>query len=95
MIKTNDLRIHYKSIPDRISNYFGSRIRDQHELDVWDYDLRSQTMLHRDSDGYYEFAHKSLAEFFAALKLTCELTAVSEVPLRKMAGGGIGGGMEC
>lgn len=75
MIRSNQLRIHYKSIPELIKSYFGDRIKDQHELDTWDYDLRSQTLLHRNVEGagYYEFAHKSLAEYFVALKFAIEI----------------------
>jgi hypothetical protein len=73
MVKSNELRIHYTLIPDRIGAYFGDRIKDQHELDNWDFDLRAQTLLHRDAAGYYEFAHKSLAEYFVALKFAAEL----------------------
>jgi NACHT domain len=73
MLKTNELRMHYRSIPERIKSYFGDRIADQHELDSWDYDLRAQTLLHRDAAGYYEFAHKSLAEYFVALKFAAEI----------------------
>ncbi len=73
MIKSGELRIHYISIPERIKAYFGERIKDQHELDTWDFDLRNQTLLHRNAAGYYEFAHKSLAEYFVALKFAAEL----------------------
>jgi hypothetical protein len=73
MIAGNELRVHYSGIPERISVYFGDRIKDQHELDMWDYDLRNQTLLHRDATGYYEFAHKSLAEYFVAFKFAVEL----------------------
>jgi hypothetical protein len=73
MINTAELRIHYSTIPERIKTYFGDQIKDQHELDTWDYDLRNQTLLHRDAAGYYEFAHKSLAEYFAAYKFAAML----------------------
>lgn len=73
MIKSEDLRIHYKDVPERIKSYFKERSLDQHELDTWDFDLRSQTLLHRDAAGYYEFAHKSLAEYFVAYKFAAEL----------------------
>lgn len=73
MIKTGELRIHYAAIPERIKSYFAERIKDQHELDTWDFDLRNQTLLLRDAAGYYEFAHKSLAEYFVALKFAAEL----------------------
>src|ERR1044071_2479010 len=77
MIKSGELRIHYTSIPDRIKAYFGDRIRDQHELDMWDFDLRAQTLLHRDAAGYYEFAHKSLAEYFVAFRLAAALQCLA------------------
>ena len=79
MIDSSNLRVHYQSIPERLRKYFGDRIKDQHELDLWDYDLRTQTLLHRDAAGYYEFAHKSLAEYFVALKFAAELGALSPV----------------
>jgi hypothetical protein len=72
MIQTGKLRMHYGDIPDKILEYFGDRITDRHELDYWNYDLRAQTLLHRDASGFYEFAHKSLAEYFAAYKLAAE-----------------------
>jgi hypothetical protein len=78
MIKSGELRIHYKEIPKRINEYFGEQIKDQHELDTWDYDLRNQTLLHRNAAGYYEFAHKSLAEYFVAFKFTAELGCLAQ-----------------
>lgn len=73
MITNDSFRIHYRDIPNRITRFFGDRIKDRHELDMWDFDLRNQTLLHRDAAGYYEFAHKSLAEYFVALKFAAEL----------------------
>ncbi|NJD03643.1 MAG: NACHT domain-containing protein [Ruminiclostridium sp.] len=78
MIKSGELRIHFTSIPERIKEYFGERIKDQHELDTWDFDLRNQTLLHRNAAGYYEFAHKSLAEYFVAFKFAAELNCLSQ-----------------
>jgi hypothetical protein len=73
MLRSTELRIHYTILPDRITSYFGDRIKDRHELDNWDFDLRTQTLLHRDAAGYYEFAHRSLAEYFVAFKFAAEL----------------------
>jgi WD40 repeat protein len=78
MIRSGELRIHYTSIPDRIKTYFGDQIKDQHELDTWDFDLRAQTLLHRDAAGYYEFAHKSLAEYFVAFRFAAELGCMAK-----------------
>jgi hypothetical protein len=73
MIKSGNLRIHYTEIPDRIETYFGDKIKDKHKLDNWDFDLRNQTLLHRNAAGYYDFAHKSLVEYFVAFKFAAEL----------------------
>lgn len=73
MISCQELKIHYKDIPLRIQSYFGDKVKDSHLLDHWDFDLRSQTLLHRDASGNYEFAHKSLAEYFVAFKFAAEL----------------------
>lgn len=78
MLKKQELKMHYKQIPEIIKIHFNDKIKDQHDLDNWDYDLRSQTLLHNNLAGYYEFAHKSLAEYFVALKFACELGCVSE-----------------
>ena len=73
MINNNEFRIHYTEIPERIKDYFDEKIKGKHKLDNWDFDLRNQTMLHRDASGYYEFAHKSLSEYFVAFKFAAEL----------------------
>ncbi|MCP4537277.1 MAG: NACHT domain-containing protein [Chloroflexi bacterium] len=77
MIRSGELRIHYKDIPERIQALFGDRIKDKPELDHWDYDLRNQTLLQRNAAGYYEFAHKSLAEYFVAYKFATELDCLA------------------
>ncbi|MCK5343209.1 MAG: pentapeptide repeat-containing protein, partial [Candidatus Heimdallarchaeota archaeon] len=79
MINSGELRIHYTEIPERIETYFGDRIKGKHKLDNWDFDLRNQTLLHRDAAGYYEFAHKSLAEYFVAFKFAAELGCLAQL----------------
>jgi hypothetical protein len=68
MLAKSLLSVHYKDIPNSIREYFGKEVSDG-ELDHWNHDLLSQTMLIRDDNGNYKPAHKSFAEFFAALKL--------------------------
>lgn len=70
MIKSGEMHVHFKDFPERIKKHF--RIKDP-EIDYWAYDLRDQSLLHRDPEGNYEFAHKSIAEYFAAFKFTAEL----------------------
>jgi Domain of unknown function (DUF4062)/Pentapeptide repeats (9 copies)/NACHT domain len=77
MLSTKELKINYKHIPDRIREYFGSRVSTAEE-DHWRHDLLSQTMLVRDDDGYYRPAHKSLIEFFSAYKLAAAIGALKE-----------------
>lgn len=86
MVNTNNLKVHFTTIPQRIKKFFGNKINDQHELDTWDFDLRNQTLLHRDAAGYYEFAHKSLAEYFVAIKFASELGAISIEYLQSYVG---------
>lgn len=77
MLSTEQLKINYKQIPDRIREYFGPRVATAEE-DHWRHDLLSQTMLVRDDDGYYRPAHKSLIEFFSAYKLAAAIGALRE-----------------
>jgi len=75
MLSNQQLKIHYKDIPEKIRDYFGSSSGTAEE-DHWRHDLLSQTMLVRDDDGYYRPAHKSLIEFFSAYKLSAEIGAL-------------------
>jgi hypothetical protein len=77
MLSTQELKINYKQIPERIREYFGPRVATAEE-DHWRHDLLSQTMLVRDDDGYYRPAHKSLVEFFSAYKLAAAIGALKE-----------------
>ncbi|MBL8808657.1 MAG: NACHT domain-containing protein [Planctomycetaceae bacterium] len=73
MIQSGELRIHYQDIPGRIRQHFAEKIKGANDLDHWDYDLRNQTLLRPDLQGYYEFSHKSIAEYFVAFKFISEL----------------------
>lgn len=71
MIYKNEYSLNYKIFPQRIKEYFLNTIKEE-ELDHWHYDLMRQTLLIRDADGNYSFAHKSLSEFFVAFKHAAE-----------------------
>ncbi|NJN65259.1 MAG: TIR domain-containing protein [Chloroflexaceae bacterium] len=86
MIRSGELKFHYSDIPHRIRAFFGERVQNQYELDTWDYDLRNQTLLRRNAAGYYEFAHKSLAEYFVAYKFAAELGCLSPAFLEGYCG---------
>ena len=73
MLRTNQWNLHYKLFPEKVMHYFKDKISGQMDLDYWESDLRSQSFLRRDSDGYYEFDHRSLAEFFISIKFAAEL----------------------
>ncbi len=75
MLSTDQMKFHYKAIPERIRAYFGGRVQNAEE-DHWHHDLLSQTMLVRDDEGHYRPAHRSLLEFFVAYKLSAELGAI-------------------
>jgi hypothetical protein len=77
MLSTQQLKMNFKQIPDRIRAYFGTRVGAV-EVDHWRTDLLSQTMLVRDDDGNYRPAHKSLIEFFSAYKLSAALGALED-----------------
>lgn len=86
MLSTGRLKVHYKELPERINRYF--HIEKEDEKAYYDYDLRTQSFLKRDTNGYYEFAHKSLMEYFAALKFVLELGIpkpdfIKEIPVAK------------
>ena len=78
MIRTERLRMHYSDFPDLINTYFRPKIKDKYTLELWDTDLRTQTLLIRDAAGYYSFIHKSMAEFFVAFKFAAELDCLDE-----------------
>jgi len=77
MLFTEQMKLHFKSFPDRIRQYFGSRAQVAEE-DYWHHDLLSQTMLVRDDDGHYAPAHRSLLEFFVSYKLAAEVGAIRD-----------------
>ncbi len=72
MISKDQLKINYKMFPESIRRYFDKTVEEV-ELDHWEFDLMRQTLLIKDNDGNYSFAHKSLAEFFVAYKFASEL----------------------
>lgn len=77
MLSKNELKLHYKLFPERIKTYFPEAIKEE-ELDHWHFDMLQQTLLIRDADGNYQFAHKSLAEFFVAYKFASELGILAD-----------------
>ena len=58
-------RIHCSQLPERTSSYF--RFCDSSFAEG------DSTVLHRDATGHYEFAHRSFAEFFVALRIALEI----------------------
>jgi WD40 repeat protein len=70
MYVNNQLTLHYSEFPDEIDRLFKPEQKDR---DPWRYDLVGKTLLVRDGNGNYRFAHKSLLEFFVVYKLANEL----------------------
>ncbi|HEY0698208.1 MAG TPA: pentapeptide repeat-containing protein, partial [Micromonospora sp.] len=77
MLATNTLSMNYREFPDRLHAYFGSAVATAKDRDHWDHDMRAQTLLVRNADGDYSPAHKSLLEFFVALRFAAELGILS------------------
>lgn len=75
MLKTQELKIHWKQIPVFINNHFNI---DLIETDYYANDLRTNTFLKRDESGFFEFSHKSMTEFFVAYKFAIELGVLKQ-----------------
>ena len=73
MISTDNMSIHYRLFPDRIRNLFSDIVKEQKDIDHWQYDMMGQSMLIRNDDGEYKPSHRSLLEFFTAYKFAAEL----------------------
>lgn len=76
MQRTDTLKLHYKLFPDRIREVFGDRVKET-EKDHWHYDLMGQTLLVRDEEGNYSFAHRGLVEYFTAYRLLAQVDALA------------------
>jgi WD40 repeat protein len=70
MLSQDRLTLNFREFPDRLRAMFGLQDKD---IDHWCYDMMGNSLLIRDGDGNYKFAHKSLAEFFVAYKFAAEL----------------------
>ena len=73
MLSTDNMSIHYRLFPDRIRNLFSETVKEQKDIDHWQYDMMGQSMLIRNDDGEYKPSHRSLLEFFTAYKFAGEL----------------------
>jgi len=73
MLTTGNMSMNYRLFPGRLKNLFGAVVAEEKTLDHWHYDMMGNTMMIRNDDGDYTPAHKSLLEFFVAIKLTAEL----------------------
>lgn len=73
MLAHGQTSLNYRQIPERIRRIFKDIVREQKDLDHWEYDLRGNSMLIRKEDGDYSPAHRSLIEFFVAFKLVAEM----------------------
>jgi WD40 repeat protein len=78
MLSTDKMSLNYRSFPDSIRRLFSSVVQEEKNLDHWHYDMMGQTMLIRNADGDYTFAHRSLLEFFLAYKFAAELGVLAE-----------------
>jgi predicted NACHT family NTPase len=77
MLSNDRMSINYREFPDRIRKLFGAAVQEEKDLDHWHYDMMGQTMLIRNAEGDYTPAHRSLLEFFVAIKFAAELGALA------------------
>lgn len=77
MHRTETLKINYKLFPDHIRRVFGVKVAEE-EKDHWHFDLMAQTLLVRDAEGNYSFAHRGLVEYFSAYRLLARAGALAE-----------------
>ena len=61
-------RVHLEDLLEKASGLFPERPLGP-EKERLDFELRTASFLHRDAEGYYSFAHRSLLEFFVARTL--------------------------
>jgi hypothetical protein len=73
MLVTDRLKIHYSELPKELTAHFGTK--DVLELRYLSTDIRACSFLQGDGQGYFEFAHKSFSEFFAAVYLKSKIAA--------------------
>ncbi len=78
MLTTEKMSLNYKLFPDRLQNMFGSIVAEQKDLDYWQYDMMGNNLMIRNDEGDYTPAHRSLLEFFVAIKITAELGLLPE-----------------
>jgi predicted NACHT family NTPase len=90
------LSLHFSEFPEQLrSQSVGSAKSmfglEDRELDYWCYDMAGETLLIRDREGNYKFAHNSLREFFVAYKFAAELGLLHADFWGLVAGCGISG----
>jgi predicted NACHT family NTPase len=88
MYAQETLSLHFSEFPEQLRSMFGLEDR---ELDYWCYDMTGETLLIRDREGNYKFAHNSLQEFFVAYKFAAELGLLHRDFWDLVAGCGISG----
>ncbi|MDM8541631.1 SUMF1/EgtB/PvdO family nonheme iron enzyme [Desulfococcaceae bacterium HSG9] len=73
MLITDKMSLNYRLFPDRLQNLFGEAVAQEKDLDHWHYDMMGNNLLIRNDDGDYTPAHRSLLEFFVAVKAVAQL----------------------
>lgn len=73
MFENEDQPVHFSEIPDLVRDHYG--LQSKPDVDHYEHDIRTQSYLIRDAEGYYFFAHRSLGEYFVAETLHAEILA--------------------
>ncbi|MFE7873940.1 NACHT domain-containing protein [Micromonospora humida] len=73
MLSESTLTMNFREFPDKLRAFLGPAVNKDRDIDIWEQDMRSQTLLVRNDAGDYRPAHRSLLEFFVAYKFAAEL----------------------
>jgi formylglycine-generating enzyme required for sulfatase activity len=76
-------RIHYSALEEYIGDFFQKLLRSPADRFLFDQEIRVCDFLNRDTEGYYQFAHKSFMEFFVAQQVAAALEK-GEISLCKL-----------
>ncbi|MEU1763304.1 pentapeptide repeat-containing protein [Micromonospora sp. NPDC005652] len=73
MLSESLMTLNYREFPDKLRAFLGPAASKARDIDHWEQDMRSQTLLVRNDAGDYRPAHRSLVEFFVTYKFAAEL----------------------
>ncbi len=73
MQKSGEERVAHTAFKERVKRQF--QVEGDKQIDYWETQARTGSLLRRDGQGVYQFAHKSMREYFVARRLAERLLA--------------------